>query len=373
MIECRRCLLHDGISGVVIKEDRECNYCKLHDSWEKEFDPVSGRFWLQKLFAEMKEKRQGDYDCIIGISGGCDSSWVLAYLVDNGVEPLAVHWDNNWNKQIANENIRKIVQGLGVDLYRVGIPREQYDDLCKAFLYASTPDADIPNDIALTTVLYDACEKFDCKYLINAHSFRTEGTTPLGWTYMDGGYIEDVWNRFGSVPIPKFPNLTYERFKHYIELDIKRIRPLWRMNYDKAWAIKKLEDRFGWKWYGAHHHENLYTVFVGSYLWKKKFNMDLRFVEYSALIRSGFLLKETARKIINENSKIDAFVPAIVRKRLGFSRREFKEILELPVKSHRDYKTYHERFREDKGYFLNALMKGLIPETFYRKYVLGVN
>jgi hypothetical protein len=292
MIECSRCILHDGIPGVRIEADGSCNYCSLHDQWELDHDPEHGVLWLERVFKEMRHNRKGEYDCIIGVSGGCDSSWTLVYLVSHGLNPLAVHFDNNWNTKIANENIRKLCQGLGVDLYRIGIEPEEYNDLCRAFLLASTPDADIPNDIGITTSLYQACEIFDCDYLINAHSFRTEGTTPLGWTYMDGGYIEDVHKNFGQLhELRKYPNLTYDLFKKYIELGIQRIRPLWHIPFNKKDAIKFLEDRFHWRWYGAHHHENDYTIFVGSYLWPIKFGMDLRYVEYSALVRSGFMTR----------------------------------------------------------------------------------
>lgn len=370
--QCKRCILHTDIPGVVLDESGECNYCKLHDQWELDNDPVHGVTWLEKVFKEMQEKRTGEYDCIIGVSGGCDSSWTLAYLVHHGLKPLAVHWDNGWNRNIANENIRKITQGLGVDLYRVKIKSTEYNDLCRSFLLASTPDADIPNDIALTTVLYQACEIFDSKYIINAHSFRTEGTTPLGWTYMDGGYIEDVQSRFGKQALYKYPNLTYNLFKKCIELGIERIRPLWSLDYNKKDAIKYLEDRFGWRWYGAHHHENDYTIFVGAYLWPEKFGMDLRYVEFSALIRSGFMHRESALKEVKTPPKYNPLLPMRVRKELGLSKSEFDEIISAPVKTYRDYNTYQERFREDKEYFKTAVQKGLIPETFYRKYVLGV-
>jgi hypothetical protein len=344
----------------------------LHDEWELNNDPLHGRTWLNGVYQEMHRERTGEYDCIIGISGGVDSSWVLKDIVDYGLNPLAVHWNNNWNTKIAQENIRKMVEGLGVDLYQVGIKAEEYNDLCRSFLLASTPDADIPNDIALATVLYQACEMFDCKYLINAHSFRTEGTTPLGWTYMDGGYIRSVHSQFGRWPLKKFPNLEYELFKYYIEKGIERIRPLWSLNYNKQAAIKELEDRFGWRWYGFHHGENEYTIFVGNYLWPKKFRMDLRFIEYSALIRSGFMTREAAMRKTVLPPEYPPKLPFKIRRALNMTKADWELMLEAPVKSHEDYETYQFLFKEDRKFFDAAIAKGLIPETFYRKYVLGV-
>jgi hypothetical protein len=364
--------MHDGIPGVRIEPDGECNYCKLHDRWELDNDQLHGETWLKRVYQEMRNKRVGEYDCVIGISGGADSSFLLMELVDNGLKPLAVHWNNTWNTTTADNNIRKLTEGLGVDLYQVGIQAWEYNDLCRSFLLASTPDADIPNDIALATSLYQACEMVDCKYLINGHSFRTEGSTPLGWTYMDGGYIEDVHRRFGKWSFKNYPNLTYDLFKKYIELGIQRIRPLWSMPYNKKEAIQRLEDRFGWRWYKAHHAENQYTLFVGAYLWRVKFGMDLRYIEFSALIRSGFKTKEQALKEIAKPPNYPVTLPMKVRTRLGMTKDEWDRMLELPVKSHRDYLTYHERFKDDLDYFTLAREKDLIPETFFRKYVLGV-
>ena len=371
---CTNCLLHTGIPSVKIYEDGICNYCKLHDDWDRQHPTgKAGQRILDEIFSEIQEEGTNKpYNCIMGVSGGCDSSYLLAYLVDHGLKPLPVHWDNNWNTQIAEENIRKITQGLGLDLYKVGVIREEYDDLCKAFLYASTPDADIPNDIALTTVLYQAAERFNVPYIINAHSFRTEGTTPLGWTYMDGGYIENVNNQFGKIPLRTYPNLTYNLFKKYINQGFKRIRPIWYLDYDKKNSIKKLEQRFDWKWYGGHHHENIYTIFVGSYLWPQKFGMDLRYIEYSALIRSGFKTREIAEKEIQVSPEYDPTLIEYVRERLDITKNEFNAIIKNPSKTYHDYETYNQRFRQDQKFYLKAVKQGKIPYTFYRKYVLGL-
>jgi N-acetyl sugar amidotransferase len=371
---CNRCILHTGISGVSIGEDGTCNYCKLHEEWNRLYPTgKAGRRFLEETFTKIREEGAGKpYDCVIGISGGCDSSFLLAYLVDYGLNPLPVHWDNNWNTETADQNIRKITQGLGLDLYRIGVIPEEYDDLCKAFLYASTPDADIPNDIALTTALYQAAERFNVQYIINAHSFRTEGTTPLGWTYMDGGYIESVHKQFGKIPLKTFPNLTYNLFKKYIVQGFKRIRPIWYLDYDKTRAIKELENRFGWRWYKGHHHENNYTIFVGCYLWPLKFGMDLRYVEYSALIRSGFKKLEAAKEEIQLLPEFDPLLPNYVRQRLGITKNEFNAILMAPPKTHHDYETYLPKFRQDKEFYQQAVKQKKIPHTFYKKYVEGV-
>jgi hypothetical protein len=207
---------------------------------------------------------------------------------------------------------------------------------------------------------------------MNAHSFRTEGTTPLGWTYMDGGYIKSVHEKYGRIGIPSFPNLEYESFKDFIMLGIERIRPLWYLDYDKKKAIEHLESEFKWRWYGAHHHENLYTIFVGSYLWPRKFNMDLRFIEFSALIRSGFMTRRIAWKEISQAPKMNPTLPYTVRRKLDISKEDWQMILDAPLRSHKDYGNYSERFKADKEFFTYAMNQGKIPDTFYKKYVEGV-
>jgi hypothetical protein len=365
--------MHTGIPSVVLDEKGECNYCKIHDAWDKEYGLKTGRFKLFSIFDEIEDVGKNElYDCVIGISGGCDSSWLLDFAVNSGLRPLAVHFDNNWNTKIADNNMRKMCQQLGVTSYRIGVKPNEYNDLCRAFLFASTPDADIPNDIALTTALYQAADKFNIKYILNAHSFRTEGTTPLGLTYMDGGYIKDVHLKFGREKIESYPNLDYVKFKHYINKGIKRIRPIWYLDYNKKEAIEHLEKTFGWEWYKAHHHENIYTKFVGGYLWVRKFGIDLRYVEYSALIRSGFMNRDEALSKVKLPALTDALLPYNVRRKLGINKDEWWTIFNTPVKSYRDYNTYEELFRQDKAFFKKALKAGKIPETFYKKYVEGV-
>jgi N-acetyl sugar amidotransferase len=372
---CKRCILHTEIPSVTLKKDGTCNYCDIHDKWNFQY-PIDGKGenFLNNVLDKVKADGKGkEYDCIMGVSGGCDSSFLLSYLVDNGLRPLPVHFDNNWNTEIAKNNLKKITKSLDLELFKIGVDQAEYDDICRSFLLASVPDADIPNDIALTTVLYMAAEKYNLKYIMNAHSFRTEGTTPLGWSYMDGGYIESVHRKFGSIPLDTFPNLSYDLFKRYILMGFQRIRPIWSLDYVKADSIRMLEERFGWKWYGGHHMENRYTIFVGNYLHPVKFGMDLRYVEFSALIRSGFMVRDKALEQIQKLPDFDQDIKDEVLLRLNLTEAEFEDILMAKKRSHNDYETYKPRFKEDKEFFRNAMKKGLVPETFYRKYVEGVS
>jgi len=367
---CKRCICDETIPKISFDSEGVCNYCRLHDEMERKY-PISDEI-VDNILREIKGNSSKKYDCVIGISGGCDSSYLLWKLCEFGIRPLAVHWDNHWNSDIAERNMHRMVTELEVDFIRVEANKKEYDDICRAFLFASTPDADIANDIALTTVLYDVADSFGIKYIINGHSFRTEGTSPLGWTYMDGKYIESVHEKFGTVPLKTFPNLTMERWLKWLEAGIKRVRLLYHMNYIKSEAKKELHKNFGWEWYGSHHAENRYTKFVGKYLWVKKFGIDYRKIEYSALVRSGQMDRDDALEKIKNPIEIESDIIDEVKRRLHLTDEQFNEILKMPIKTYSDYETYHDYFRRNKDMFKKLLDDGMIPETFYKKYVEGV-
>ena len=365
---CSRCVYDTHIPGISFDAQGICNYCHVQEKMERDY-PTSDR-QLDEIVNEIKKSGMGkQYDCVIGVSGGCDSSYLMWKLKEKGLRLLAAHWDNNWNTKTAEENMRKMVKKLNMDFIKIGIGREEYDNLCRSFLKASTADADIPNDIALTTVLYEVADVFNVGYIINGHSFRTEGFTPLGWTYMDGKYIESVHNKFGSVPLKRFPNLVMDRWLNWMTKDkIKRVRALYYIDYQKQKAKEELNEKFGWEWYGGHHAENRYSKFVGNYLWIKKFGIDLRYVEYSALVRSGQMTREEALDKIKKSPTIEEDIIEEVKKRLGLTDEEFEDIMKQPIKTYHDYETYHSYFKKNKAMFKAMMDKNLIPETFYVKY-----
>jgi len=364
---CKRCLCTENIPGIKFDENGVCNYCHKHDDMNREY-PIS-KDLFDKQMQQIKQDNKGyEFDAVIGVSGGCDSSYLLWKVVEAGLNVLAVHWDNNWNTKTATENMDKVNSELGVSVETINIPKEEYDDICRSFLYASTPDADIPNDIALTTVMNQKAEEHNCKYVINGHSFRTEGFCPLEWTYMDGKYIESVQDLFGTTPLDKYPNLTIDKQLHWFKQKIKRVRPLYHLDYNKEKAKEKLNCQFGWEWYKFHHAENKYTKFIGGYLWANKFKQDLRYVEYSALIRSGQMNRDIAWKLIHTPQYVEPEIIHEVKQRLGLSGEDFEHIMNLPVKSHFDYDTYHDYFRSNKTMFEKMYKGGLIPYTFLEKY-----
>lgn len=369
MTNCARCVLPTSIPSVKLDSKGECNFCKLHDRWIARYSGEKARNELEYLIEAIKHSRYDSrYDCVVGISGGCDSSYLLWKAREFGLKPLAVHFNNNWNTEIAEANMKKLTQGLGVDFLEVKVDRQEYDDICRSFLLASVPDADIPNDIALQTVMFLAAEKASVKYVLSGHNFRTEGTTPLEWSYMDGLYVADVQRRFGTMPLKTFENLWLGRMlKWMIIKRIKQPRLLWYLDYDKEEAKQQLHDKFGWQWYGQAHCENKYTEFVSNYLQPRKFGIDLRLVLLSARIRSGYLTRDEALDIVGKQpDATDLFME--VRDRLGFTSDTWHEMMSRPIKTHYDYKTYHATFRRYKWLFRLAANLNLIPKTFYEKY-----
>jgi len=167
---CSRCIMDTRIPGIVFDEDGVCNYCRLHDSLEAQY-PISQPH-LHRLVKDMKEAGKGcEYDAVIGVSGGCDSSFMLSLFSSLGVRLLAVHMDNGWNTRAASENMRVMTEKTGVPLKTVKVDQTVFDSLCRSMLYASTPDADIPNDLALLEVMSQAAVDCGCHYVLNGHSF----------------------------------------------------------------------------------------------------------------------------------------------------------------------------------------------------------
>ena len=368
---CSRCIYDDSVPQITFDEEGVCSYCKIHDSMEAEYPTgVEGLEKLKELAEDIKRSgKRKKYDCIVGVSGGCDSSYLL-YLAKNklGLRPLAVHFDNTWNSKIAVENIHKVLKKLDVDLYTYVMDNEEFSDLAQAMLHASIPEIDALTDIALTTVLYMAAEKHGVKYILNGHSFRTEGIAPLGICYCDGKYIQSIHKEFGKQKMKRFPNLWLHKWLIWICKGIKRVRPLYYIQYNKEETKKFLSEEFGWEWYGGHHMENRYTSFANKYYIPTKFKIDYRNVEFSALVRSKQLKRDVAIKLMESPPECPEDIIEEVKNRLCISDEEFKAILSAQTKSAKEYKTYHPTFRRLRPLFWVFLKADLIPKSFYIKY-----
>ena len=269
---CTRCLYDETVLGITFDSEGVCNYCHMHDQLDREYPTGSeGERRLRKIADKARKEGQNKkYDVVVGVSGGCDSSYLLYITKQLGLRPLAVHFDNTWNSAVATENIHNVLRALDVDLYSYAVDHEEYDDIYRSFFQSGTPDIDAQSDIALTTTLYIAAEKYGVKYIFIGHSFRTEGISPLGWIYMDGKYIESVQKQYGTYPLKTFPNLWLSAFLRWTAIKgIKRIRPLYYVDYIKKDAMTLLSNEFGWEWYGGHHLENQFCAFAHTYFFQR--------------------------------------------------------------------------------------------------------
>jgi 7-cyano-7-deazaguanine synthase in queuosine biosynthesis len=229
---CKRCVLDSTIPNVIFDESGQCNYCTLHDELENKY-PLDGSKdeEIQLLMNKIRKDGKGkEYDCVVGLSGGCDSSYMLYLLKEKyNLRPLAITFDNTWSTTIAVENILNMTEKLDVDLHTYVIDGKEFNDICRSFLYASTPDADVPTDIAIAKLFYMAMDEFDINYSFCGHSFRSEGTVPLGWTYMDAKYIRSVHEKFGTIEAKTYPNLEVEYWIEQLQKEnrVDRIRDNW--------------------------------------------------------------------------------------------------------------------------------------------------
>lgn len=371
---CTRCIYDDSVPNISFDSEGVCNYCRQIDALEAEYPTGGeGEARMQKLVDEMKAAGRGrKYDAVIGVSGGCDSSYLVHQMKEvYGLRLLAAHFDNTWNSTIATENIHNVLDKLGVDLFTIVVDNKEYDDIYRSFFKAAVKDLETPTDIGLATTLYKAAEKFGIRYMIEGHSFRTEGVAPLGWIYMDGKYIESVHRQFGRLPMKSFPNLwLHDQLKWMLFGGIKKIRPLYYMDYDKEAAKRLLTEKYGWQWYGGHHLENRFTAFYHSYFLPTRWNIDFRIAGYSAYCRNGWMTREEALRLMNEPPHIEAGLVDFVKKRLGFSDAEFDRMMSLPKKTYKEYRTYKRTFELLRPFFWLMYRLELVPKSFYMKYTV---
>lgn len=370
---CSRCISDSSIPGIRFDDRGVCNFCKAHDSLDKQF-PLNelGQKRLNQLLDKIKSKGNGKkYDCIVGISGGTDSTYCLYIAKKLGLRPLAVHLDNGWDSDIAISNMKKAVTKLDIPLKTVTCDWEEFKDLQVSFLKASVPDAEIPTDIAIHSILYRIAAEEGIHYVINGHSFRAEGLSPQGWTYMDGRYIKGVHERFGKTTLKNFPNLTISDLLYYVLVKRIRVVPLLTyIDYCKEDAKRTLKKELDWTYYGGHHFESTYTRFVIVYLLWKKFKIDKRIVEYSAYIRSGQMTRDEALKEIREHPILeDKEIKECCLGKLGLATEEFERILSVEPKTFLDYPTYYPIIRALRVPIRLACMLNLLPQIFYEKYL----
>lgn len=372
MIICSRCIYDEKVPNINFNSDGVCNYCLQVDQMVEMYGTgmQKGQQLLDEIINKIKNDGKGNkYDCVVGVSGGTDSSYLLMKAKDWGLRPLAVHYDNTWNSAIATENIRKITSALNVDLYTHVFDNNESEDLYRSFLYACVQEFDAPTDMAYVQTIRTAAAKYRVNYILEGHSFIAEGISPLGSAYVDGGYIADVHKKFGKGKIKTFPNLTFWQFMKWVLFyNQKFIRPLWYIEYSKESAKIELNKRTGWLDYGGHHLENRAPAFGHTVNRPLRFNQDLRNLTLAARVRSGKLSRESALIEYSKPVKQDPELIEYVKKRLGLSEIEFEQVMKAKTRTFRDFKTYKGRFELMRPLFYYLAKKNKVPMSFYLKY-----
>lgn len=346
---CKRCVMDKSDPSIIFNEDG-CNHCsnaiellnKINKDTEKEIK-------LQKIISKIKETgKNNEYDCIIGISGGVDSSYV-AYLVKKiGLRPLAVHLDNGWNSELSVRNIERVIKKLDIDLYTHVLKWNEFKNLQLSFLKASVPHCEHPTDHAITALLYKIANEKGIKYIIPGSNISTESISVKSWSggQRDWKYIKSIHKQFGEVSLKDYPHITpYELFYYSHIKKIRSVSILNYVDYNKELVLDFLKAEFKWEYYGGKHYESLFTKFFQTYILPKKFDIDKRKSHFSSLICNGEMTRDEALlKLENEICSEDEYKSdkEYFIKKMGLEEDEFDAIMNEPVKSFDDYPSYEK-------------------------------
>lgn len=346
---CTRCVMDTTDSKITFDENGVCDHCRNFDKniapyWK----PQENRFEeLEQLAEKIRiSGKNREYDCILGLSGGADSSY-LAYIAKEvmHLRPLALVVDTGWNLNIAVENIEKIVKGLDLDMYTEVINWKEMADLQLAFFKAGISSQDFPQDHAIFASLYNYAVKHNIKYVLTGSNSATEFIRPpVEWLYMnDLRMAKDIHKKFGKRELKTFPMcgiLTYKVYYRYFK-GMRRAYPLDYVVYNKTEAEDLLHEKYGWTKYENKHYENVFTRFFEGYYLPHKFGFDTRKNVLSNQILAGTITREEALHILrNPSYDPDLMVQdkEYVAKKLGISVQEFDDIIEGPNRTPSDYK-----------------------------------
>lgn len=345
---CKKCVIGiEDDSNIVFDENGVCNHCntynlvlKKHENFLNNRDEE-----LNRILKEIKKNKKGKYDCVIGLSGGTDSSY-LAYLVKEwGLNPLAVHFDNGWNSELSVRNIENILNALNIDLYTYVVDWQEFRDLQRSYIEASVVDIEALSDHAISAILYKVACNYNIKYILSGASTFTEGYLPNNWVHnkSDVLNIKDIHKKFGKIKMKTFPLMDmFDRFYYAKIKGIQCLNALDYVDYQKEEAQKIIEKKLKWENYGGKHNESLFTKFYQAYILPQKFNIDKRKSHLSTLICAGQMSREDAIEVLKkpvynlDELRIDK---KFVLKKLGYSEQEFEEIMRRHRVEHTSYKS----------------------------------
>lgn len=327
-----------------------CSFCRRHEEEVAKRD-ASGKYTPENLDAIIEKiKEDGkdkDFDCVLGVSGGFDSSYVALWAKRQGLRVLCAHLDNGWDTLAANRNIEKMVTKLGFALHTEVLDWEEFKDIQLSFIKASVVDIELPTDMAIFSCIFKTAYDVGCKYILNGSNPLSESGyfMPVGWNHhhkFDATNILAIQHLFGTKKMLTFPLLDQHRYQIYkFRNHIEIIDPLL---YLTGWTMEggkqELKDEIGWEDYGQKHAESMFTRFYQQYMLPVKFNVDKRKAHYSTMIMSGQMTRKEALKRLEkpawDPNKLQADKEYVVKK-FGITMEEFEELMSRPIKKHTDF------------------------------------
>ncbi len=345
---CVSCLMDTTDPKITFNEAGECNYC-VEASAELpkyRYTKEQVKANIESLVNHVKSKKQGKYDCLVGISGGVDSSYVTHLAAQWGLNPLVVHFDNGWNSELAVSNINNILNKTGFDFQTYVIDWEEFRDLQRAFLKASVVDIEMLTDHAIKASMFKLARENNIKCVLSGTNYATEHGLPTSWVWHKGDLqnIKAIQKLYGNKALKSFPTIgPFKSIFYKMIYKLDYLEPLNLINFRKLEAMKVLEQEYDWRYYGGKHYESLFTKFYQAHILPEKFNIDKRKSHISALVRNNEISLDEARKQLaqplyqSESEFQDE--KEFVLKKLGFSAAEFDEILQDSPKAHDSYPT----------------------------------
>jgi len=359
---CTKTVMDTSDPWITFDDDGICNHVKEYEYYVNFQKPNidESRILTEKMVDLLRKEGRGkDYDCIIGLSGGVDSSYLTWYVTQQlGLRPLIVHIDTGWNTEAAVSNIQNITQKLKLDLHTLVIDWQIMKELQLAYFKSSLANLDVPQDHAFIASLYKEARKYHIKYIINGNNMATESILPLAWGYdaSDSIQLKSIHKKFSNTKLGSYPLLSpFEKYFYYPRiLKIKKYSPLDWIDYNKADAKKLLIEKLGWRDYGGKHHESIFTRFFQGHYLPHKFGYDKRRAHLSSLIVSGQISRDEAI----EELKKPLYDPILLEedrnyfiKKLGISRIEYDEIMARPVRSYKDYPNVEQSIQLIRKYY----------------------
>jgi len=353
--QCSKCILDTKDDPeLVLDQQHICNYCLDYDVMEKSevFKGPDGELKLKIISEEIKRAGKGKkYDCILGLSGGVDSTY-LAYQAHRlGLRPLAVHFDNGWNSELAVMNIENIVNRLGFELYTYVVDWEEFKDVQLAYLKASVIDIEAVTDHAIMGTVNRLAKKFNIKYILSGTNVVTEAILPKHWIFNKADHVNlnAIHAKYGNIKLRTFPFFD-TKLKKYCGniMKIRTVAPLNLMPYIKKDVKNIIAAELGWRDYGGKHFESVFTRFYQGYILPNKFGVDKRKAHLSNLVCSGQITREEAL----EEMKQPIYDPELLKvdlefvlKKLGLSPQQFEDIMKHPIRSHYDFPTEQSLYK----------------------------